>query len=412
MRAPAGPAKRRGTAYIAIFERSINCKQMKRYWALLPLMLCVLLAACGKDEAEDNTLAYYTFEGDSIPSIEQFLTDETGGQLVATLSPSSGEEEDGEAAEEGDEAEDGGEDGEASDETEDAEGGTAAAATEVQDYIAYDYQQFLEGQPGAIVQSYVALLEGEEYSLQLEGGEDEPVSYDTRVGSVTLYRQAVATDESGAPVQLSTASASTDEEGGDEGQDEEQEKEDENAEDAAPLAYSDYEHNTQRRFRVRVDWTPTSCLITLDQIDGQDFTTSLQEAGSFLSFSGAKVLMNSVTPEEIGLPGESMAEYSLKPGPGFVMVDGQACLTVYVYGKNDVGTNSLMGTYFISSDTSTLYHQLADGSDEVEKVHLSGDLPTDLPTEGDTAIKTGTDPTTAPETTDGEGEEDTGDAEE
>ena len=58
-------------------------------------MICILLSACGKDKAEDNTLASYTFEGDTIPSIEQFLTAETGGKLVATLSPAAEEEEEG-----------------------------------------------------------------------------------------------------------------------------------------------------------------------------------------------------------------------------------------------------------------------------------------------------------------------------
>lgn len=382
--------------YSIILERSIKFQQMKRYRLLLPLMICILLSACGKDKAEDNTLSSYTFEGDTIPSIEQFLTAETGGQLVATLSPVSEEEGEGDsgADEEQDTAEQDGE-----------QDAAAATETEVENYIAYDYQQFFEGQSAAVVQSYVSLLEGEEYALQLEGSEDEPVSYDTRVGSVTMYRQAVATDESGAPIQSSTAGTTSETSAEGEGEEsEEQGGGDEgNAEDAAPLTYAEYEHNTQRRFRVRIDWTPTSCLITLDQIDGQDFTTSLQEAGSFLSFSGAKVLMYSVTPEEIGLPGESMTEYSLKPGPGFVMVDGKACLTVYVYGKNDVGTNSLMGTYFISSDTSTLYHQV-EGSDQVEEVKLS-DIPEDLPTEGDTAIKTGTDSTTSPDSTEQETEE-------
>ena len=67
-----------------------------------------------------------------------------------------------------------------------------------------------------------------------------------------------------------------------------------------------------------------------------------------------------------------MSEYSLKPGPGFVEVDHTACLTIYVYQKNAAGTNSLVETYFISSDGSTLYRQTGTEPNQVEKITLSG----------------------------------------
>lgn len=302
--------------------------------------------------------------------------------MVATLSPdASGDTGEQNASDEADtqDTSDGTGDGETTDT------GDTAATAEEHNYLSYDYQQFVEGQPTSIAKSYVTLLEGDDIALHTES-EDEP-SFDSDTGSVTLIRQAVATDSSGAPQKKETASTSenTDAEAETDG---EESGDTEASEDTAPLPYSEYEQDTQMRFRVRIDWTPTSVLITLDKTDGQDFVTSLQEAGTFLSFSGAKALMSTVTPAEIGLPGESMSEYSLKPGPGFVMVDGQACLTVYVYGKNSVGTNSLMGTYFISSDCTTLYRQVGETSDEVEEIQFPTDIPDDLPTEGETAVKT------------------------
>ncbi len=359
---------------------------MKKNGLLFSLILCTLLSACGgKDDSADSALAYYTFEGDTIPSIEQFINAETGGRLVATLSPTVSEESGGQ-----DNSEETGEQDEAAETDTQSETNTTedtASAAEEQNYLSYDYQQFTEGQPASIAASYVSLLEGDDIALHLES-EDEP-TFDSNTGSVTLIRQAVATDSSGAPQKKETAST-TDETAtaSDEGGEGDGAGESDSGDEATLLPYSDYEQDTQMRFRVRIDWTPTSCLITLDKTAGQDFVTSLQEAGTFLSFSGAKALMNTVTPAEIGLPGKSMSEYSLKPGPGFVMVDGQACLTVYVYGKNSVGTNSLMGTYFISSDCSTLYHQMGETSDEVEKIEFPSDIPTDLPTEGETAVKT------------------------
>ena len=353
--------------------------RMKKQGLLLSLVLCALLTACGdKEGASDDLLAYYTFEGNTIPSIEQFMDEETGGRLVATLSPNaSGENGEEGTSEETDEQ----------DATDETDADQTTGTEEVQNYLSYDYQQFTEGKPASIAKSYVELLEGDDISLHTEG-KDEP-SFDSNAGSVTLIRQAVATDGNGAPQTKATATAPSETNGETEG---EETEDGETSEETAILPYSDYEHDTQMQFRVRIDWTPTSCLITLDKIAGEDFVTSLQEAGTFLSFSGAKAMMSTVTPAEIGLPGESMSEYSLKPGPGFVMVDGKACLTVYVYGKNSVGTNSLMGTYFISSDCTTLYRQVGDTSDEVEEIEFPEDMPEDLPTEGETAVKTANTP--------------------
>ena len=356
---------------------------MKKQGLLLSLILCTLLTACGdKEGSSDDLLAYYTFEGDTIPSIEQFINEDTGGRLVATLSPNaSGENGEQNALEETD----------GQDTTDEDDAVQTTDTEEVQNYLSYDYQQFTEGEPASIAKSYVELLEGEDIALHTEG-KDEP-SFDGNVGSVTLIRQAVATDGNGAPQTKAAATSSTETDADAESEEtEEGEGEEKASADATLLPYSSYEQDTQMQFRVRIDWTPTSCLITLDKIAGEDFVTSLQEAGTFLSFSGAKAMMSTVTPAEIGLPGESMSEYSLKPGPGFVMVDGKACLTVYVYGKNSVGTNSLMGTYFISSDCTTLYRQIGETSDEVEEIEFPEDMPEDLPTEGETAVKTANTP--------------------
>lgn len=305
------------------------------------LSLC-LLCACGGGEQENETLSSYTYGGDTIPSLEQVLPAEAGGRLISVLTPPASE--DGEA--------DSGEDA-ASD---DSEGQTADSGESVPaGYVSYDYQQFAEGQLPAIIEDYVALLTNEENELRLES--DGEFSADSEAGSVVLQRQAVLT-EGDAPVAAETAAAAP--------ADAEQTDGEEQAPAIAP--YSSYAHSEDMRFRVRIDWTPTSCLITLDNVEGQDFASSLLGAGTLLSFSSAQALFSTVTPEEIGLPGESMDEYSLKPGPGFVMVDDKACLTVYVYGKNAQNTNSLMGTYFISSDGLALYRQVGETSSEVEAI--------------------------------------------
>lgn len=197
------------------------------------------------------------------------------------------------------------------------------------------------------MRSYVDLLTGEAIALQPEEKPDDSV-YTQPVGSILLTRQAVMDGATSAN------------------------SEGENTGDGEATSYASLPHDPELLFRVRIDWTPTSCLVTLDHVAGQDFGNSLLTAGSALSFSTAKDLLNTVSPEEIGLPGSSMSEYSLKPGPGFVEVDHTACLTIYVYQKNAAGTNSLVETYFISSDGSTLYRQTGTEPNQVEKITLSG----------------------------------------
>lgn len=343
--------------------------------AAAALLLC-LLSACSSEE-DDQALLTYTFEGDTIPSLEQVMSDKTGGRLVSVLSPETAESGSGEeaASDEGSALEG------ASDEAEPA---GDASASEASPYIAYDYQQFVEGQPASVAQSYYNLLTDSENQLTAEGVGDAAPSFDTVSGSVLLYRQAVQTGDDGSPVVAGDAASESEGEPSEDGEDSGNETDED--ENGTPLPYAAYEHDSTMRFRVRIDWTPTSCLITLDKNAGEDFTASLEQAGTLLSFSGAKALMQTVTPSEIGLPGSSMAEYSLKPGPGFVMVDGEACLSVYVYGKTAEDTNTLMGTYFISSDGSTLYRQIDGSTDEVEKITLPARTSdATFPTEGEAA---------------------------
>ena len=304
---------------------------MKRFFISFSVCLFCLLSACSGDSPASETISTYSFGEDTIPALEQVMTEQSGGRLTAVLSPESTA---------GDDA--GTDDGNA--ERTDSAGNEADATSP---YIAYDYQQFTEYQTGPVVRSYVDLLTGEAIALQPEEKPDDSV-YTQPAGSILLTRQAVMDGATSAN------------------------SEGENTGDGEATSYASLPHDPELLFRVRIDWTPTSCLVTLDHVAGQDFGNSLLTAGSALSFSTAKDLLNTVSPEEIGLPGSSMSEYSLKPGPGFVEVDHTACLTIYVYQRNAAGTNSLVETYFISSDGSTLYRQTGTEPNQVEKITLSG----------------------------------------
>lgn len=301
---------------------------MRRLRILLPLAALCVVTACGKGDT-DAAPAIYTLEGDSIPAFDQLLTEETGGVLAYTFSQGIGG--DGAAAEE------------------------TNGDTVVYPSMTYDYQQFAEGTTGALAESYVTLLTNEENALEMD--DKEVPSYTGAVGSVLLYRQAVALDETGSPIKTAAA-------GGADGE----QTEDEEAQ-AALTPYADYEKDSEMRFQVRIDWTPSSCLVTLSRVPHQALTAnSLLGENIALSFSSAKDLMLSLSPAEIGLPGATMAEYSLKPGPGFVLVEDVPCLVVYVFGKNNTNTNSRLGTYFISADGAELFRETAPG--EVKQIVL------------------------------------------
>lgn len=318
---------------------------MKRFYLPIAVLLLCLLTACGNKDAEDNTLKSYTVDADSIPAIDPLLTEETGGNLTTVITYPSEEDEKAKSEEEEEPKEN---------------------VPEIEPYVAYDYQQFLMHKTGGVVKSYVSSLTTETYGFALED-EVTDKTYEAAAGSITLTRQALAQGAAPPPEDDK-------EEKKDKKKKKDKDDEGEDSKDAPslsePVPYSSLEHDPTRLFRVRVDWTPTSCLVTLDHPAGQDFAHSLLGAGTVLTFSTAKDLMLSLEPQEIGLPGKSMEDYVLIPGPGFVKVDNVACLSIDVYQKNSAGTISRMGRYFISADGAYLYRQNGNDPSEAIKIEL------------------------------------------
>lgn len=307
---------------------------MKRFWLPFSVLLLCLLAACGGKKSEDPGPVTYTEGLDTIPALEQVMNKKTGGTLTAVLkSPQEGED-----------------------------GEKPAPDPDALPYTAYDYQQFTMDKTGGVVKDYIALLTNEFNGLTCKNGLTDDI-YKEAAGSITLTRHAAA--ESMAP-----PAEEKDKKEKKKKKDKDKDKEESEPQPSKPVPYSSIKQDPIKLLRVRIDWTPTSCLVTLDHPDQQDFAQSLLGAGTLLTFSSAKDLMYSVTPDEIGLPGTSMEEYIMKPGPGFVRVDDTACLSIDVYEKNDTGTNSLVGQYFISTDGASLYRKVGDSLREVEKIEL------------------------------------------
>lgn len=350
----------------------------KHFLAFLPICLLCVLCGCGGNEAR----IAYQFQGNAVPALDKVLNAETGGTYITSFSNIEGE---GEITQPQPEESD--EEGSSSEETE-----TTVPTTTI-NYISYDYQMFNKNKAAVAVKSYVDMMTTEEYAFTIDN-EEEP-DYSSIVGNVVLKRAAVLLDENGEPTQVPPSAAEQEQAAKEEEENKKSEekmtKEEKKAAKEAQKQlekelevlppYDNFAHDENNNLLVEVNWTSTSCLITLT-IESIASSGEGEEPSSIVSYSGAKALMYSIVPAELGLPGEDMSEYTLKPGPGYVMVDDVPCLTMYVYSKTDEHTNVLETTCFISADGTTLYQQEKVGDTKVKKVEL-GEIPDPLPTEGE-----------------------------
>lgn len=62
---------------------------MKRFFISFSVCLFCLLSACSGDSSASETISTYSFGEDTIPALEQVMTEQSGGRLTAVLSPES-----------------------------------------------------------------------------------------------------------------------------------------------------------------------------------------------------------------------------------------------------------------------------------------------------------------------------------
>lgn len=111
---------------------------------------------------------------------------------------------------------------------------------------------------------------------------------------------------------------------------------------------------------VRISWSPGQCVVTADEMLGKVTAPPPDSTGGVgqrpVSQQGAQDRISSMTPAELGLPGESMDQYVVFPIDGVEMVDDVACIRVNVFDGSD-GSNRFMGGYLVSTDGQHLYRQ-------------------------------------------------------
>lgn len=119
---------------------------------------------------------------------------------------------------------------------------------------------------------------------------------------------------------------------------------------------------------VRIRWSEGKCVVTADEEEGTVTSPppSSVPSSESVTMRGAQERLEGMTPEELGLPGESMDEYEVISMDGVAMVDGIACIRVHVYTEETgVQGSEFMGSYLMTIDGQHLY-RVDPVTDEVQ----------------------------------------------
>lgn len=105
---------------------------------------------------------------------------------------------------------------------------------------------------------------------------------------------------------------------------------------------------------VRVTWSEGTCVVAVDDAEGQVTEPPPPPAG--MTLVEAEDYLRSLAPEDLGLSGDTMEEYTIYTMSGAVRVDGTPCVRMNVYtNDNPQHTNELAGCYLMTGNGSKLY---------------------------------------------------------
>ena len=130
-------------------------------------------------------------------------------------------------------------------------------------------------------------------------------------------------------------------------------------------------------FQVVVSWSEYAVAVQVSQKDGKvlpPFVPEEEESGGYTppkNLTEQLEYFNSLSPEKLGLPGDSMSEYRVYPSDGWVRVNGISCrkMTVYLLELPEE-TNTYLGAFYLSSDMTQVYKQ-NDETGAIELVPLN-----------------------------------------
>lgn len=108
-------------------------------------------------------------------------------------------------------------------------------------------------------------------------------------------------------------------------------------------------------FQLVIGWSQASAnlAVRVSAPEGQITKPEPEKKPEPSSVSTQMESLRSMTPAQLGLPGDSMDIYTIFPVDGFVKVDGQECRRFNIYNTNNPG--SIAGTYLLSTDQQHIY---------------------------------------------------------
>lgn len=116
---------------------------------------------------------------------------------------------------------------------------------------------------------------------------------------------------------------------------------------------------------LKITWDEDSC--TISPVYNQNLQIQTEPQAQEMTLNEVIDRFESYTPEELGLPGSKMSDYTVVPEEGYVLVDGKPGFRVNIYEKV---SSSFAGTYLISSDGTHVY-RLDRSTQQVSELALA-----------------------------------------
>ena len=106
---------------------------------------------------------------------------------------------------------------------------------------------------------------------------------------------------------------------------------------------------------------------------GEEETTDSKDVG--LTMKDSVSFLQSMTPQQLGLNGSSMAAYEIYPEEGGAVVDGLPCTKLQVCKKDaTTNTNDIQGLYLLSRGTVRRLFRVATDNQTVVEISLPSNL--------------------------------------
>lgn len=213
--------------------------------------------------------------------------------------------------------------------------------------VCYTYTGMTDA--GAEASAYVTSLKGEKFSVvDEEFVRCDAPDFTTPEGTVLLAKNL--------PKPATPASTETDKDGNP-------------IEPAGPV-----EEPKDMVLTVELAWSPGTMVVICDQAEGQVTSPPQPERpttpGASMTMAEAVDYLYTLEPSVLGLEGTSMEDYRVYAMDGAVLVDGQPCMRLNVYSRDDsVPINEVAGIYLMSRDGEHLY-LLDEEAKKVKEIKL------------------------------------------